>query len=124
MGIWSCHTNFTIMGVVKMRTITQLTVKKGKKIRLYPMIMTDEDMEYWYTNPEIVKRNLGLRINNEHLNWIPLKYRLDPNIDGIFYKGLPISQISGIDKLALVVVEVPETEDDSLFTGCRSIQWW
>ncbi len=86
--------------------------------------MTDGDMEYWFTNPEIVRENLCRRIIEEHKEWIPLKYRLDPGIDDIFYNGLPLSQISGIDKLALVVVEVPESEDDMLFTDCRSIQWW
>ncbi len=97
--------------------VTIIRENPGRKHRLYPMNMTKEDLESgnWLHHPEIVKNNLREMLKKEHPTWIAKTFRLDPGLAGMSYKGAPM--LPTTDEMTLIVVEVPESEDESLFAS-------
>jgi len=107
----------------KERLVRHVEIEKGEKVRVYPMQMRRElDLLSgdWIYNPEKVKKFLTDKLKVEHPTWIAKEFRLDPGLHNILYRGKPIIPT---DELVLVVVLVPDTEDDILFTSEREVHF-
>ena len=92
--------------------------KQGKttKIRIFPIIPSDEEVKDWLVHPEVTKELLKGTLLKIHPTWNVLQFRLDPNIEGLSYGGRPLLPILPIlENIVLAVVEVPFKEPEELF---------